>query len=172
MNVMHNRLMALAFLLCALAPLSYSEDNEVRDLAITNVSVIDVVTGRVSKQSVLVNDGKIVRVLDPSESVGQSLEVIEGTGQFLLPGLWDMHVHIVYEAQLIQQMPDLFLDYGVTSVRDTGALLASIQPELARWRALGAAAPDIFFSGPLLDCLLYTSPSPRDGLLSRMPSSA
>ena len=24
----------------------------------------------------------------------------------------------------------------------------------------------------LLDCLLYTSPSPRDGLLSRMPSSA
>ena len=26
--------------------------------------------------------------------------------------------------------------------------------------------------GVLLDCLLYTSPSPRDGLLSRMPSSA
>ena len=26
--------------------------------------------------------------------------------------------------------------------------------------------------GDLLDCLLYTSPSPRDGLLSRMPSSA
>ena len=91
MNVMHNRLMALAFLLCALAPSSYSEDNEVMDLAITNVSVIDVVTGGVSKQSVLVNDGKIARVLDPGESVGQSLEVIEGTGQFLLPGLWDMH---------------------------------------------------------------------------------
>ena len=27
-------------------------------------------------------------------------------------------------------------------------------------------------SGSYLDCLLYTSPSPRDGLLSRMPSSA
>ena len=26
--------------------------------------------------------------------------------------------------------------------------------------------------GHVLDCLLYTSPSPRDGLLSRMPSSA
>ena len=25
---------------------------------------------------------------------------------------------------------------------------------------------------PLIGCLLYTSPSPRDGLLSRMPSSA
>ena len=28
------------------------------------------------------------------------------------------------------------------------------------------------FSDPSSDCLLYTSPSPRDGLLSRMPSSA
>ncbi len=148
---MHNRLLAMAFLLFAFTPPSYSQSSDVMDLAITNVSVIDVVSGGVSKQSVLVNDGKIVRVLDPSESVGQSHEVIDGTGQFLLPGLWDMHVHIVYEAQLIQQMPDLFLDYGVTSVRDTGALLANIKPELTRWRALGAAAPDIFFSGPLLD---------------------
>ena len=28
------------------------------------------------------------------------------------------------------------------------------------------------FGGPDGGCLLYTSPSPRDGLLSRMPSSA
>ena len=32
---------------------------------------------------------------------------------------------------------------------------------------IGACAVD-----PLQSCLLYTSPSPRDGLLSRMPSSA
>ena len=32
---------------------------------------------------------------------------------------------------------------------------------------------DFFGQQPILnDCLLYTSPSPRDGLLSRMPSSA
>ena len=31
---------------------------------------------------------------------------------------------------------------------------------------------DQFFASRLQDCLLYTSPSPRDGLLSRMPSSA
>ena len=45
MNVMHNRLVAVAFFLCAFAPSSYSEDNDVMDLAITNVSVIDVVSG-------------------------------------------------------------------------------------------------------------------------------
>ena len=31
---------------------------------------------------------------------------------------------------------------------------------------------NIYFSDNLYTCLLYTSPSPRDGLLSRMPSSA
>ena len=32
--------------------------------------------------------------------------------------------------------------------------------------------PDFLTIGNIVDCLLYTSPSPRDGLLSRMPSSA
>ena len=32
--------------------------------------------------------------------------------------------------------------------------------------------PQIFFDDQHIGCLLYTSPSPRDGLLSRMPSSA
>ena len=144
MNVMHNRLMAMAFLLFAFVPPSHSETGDIMDLAITNVSVIDVVSGGVSRQSVLVNGGKIARVLDSGESVGKSLEVMDGTGQFLLPGLWDMHVHIVYEPA-DQQMPDLS-DYGVTSVRDTGALLANIQPELARWRALGGPLPISFLA--------------------------
>ena len=35
-----------------------------------------------------------------------------------------------------------------------------------------AAGGVYVFNGQSGDCLLYTSPSPRDGLLSRMPSSA
>ena len=35
-----------------------------------------------------------------------------------------------------------------------------------------AAIEVIRFNGAIESCLLYTSPSPRDGLLSRMPSSA
>ena len=35
-----------------------------------------------------------------------------------------------------------------------------------------APAPAPTEHAPLSPCLLYTSPSPRDGLLSRMPSSA
>ena len=36
----------------------------------------------------------------------------------------------------------------------------------------GRMEDDTVFSDDPVDCLLYTSPSPRDGLLSRMPSSA
>ena len=49
-------------------------------------------------------------------------------------------------------------------------VVASIKPihSLASYLMDGVAKPDLIVDG----CLLYTSPSPRDGLLSRMPSSA
>ena len=52
----------------------------------------------------------------------------------------------------------------------------ALQELIARIRALSRRAvtpvPPVLHSGDLVLCLLYTSPSPRDGLLSRMPSSA
>jgi len=121
------------------------------DLVISNVTTIDVVTGEAARQSVVVRGGRIEAVVSADASIADARETIDGTAHFLIPGLWDMHVHIVYEARLTAQMPSLFLDYGITSVRDTGALLHKIQPEITRWQSMGAEAPDIFFSGPLLD---------------------
>ena len=57
------------------------------------------------------------------------------------------------------------------------------RPEIDSLRAIAVIAVIIYhakinlfgyqlFPGGYLGCLLYTSPSPRDGLLSRMPSSA
>ena len=43
---------------------------------------------------------------------------------------------------------------------------------LMRERAAVDGSPLCFIGAGAYDCLLYTSPSPRDGLLSRMPSSA
>lgn len=132
------------------------------DLMIHNVTTIDPVSGQHENQSVFIKNDKIVDVIENAEVLASSAsgdltgnlianKIIDGSGHFLIPGLWDMHVHIVYEPKLIEQMPTLFLDYGITSVRDTGALLEKIAPEIDRWRELGSEAPDIFFSGPLLD---------------------
>ena len=70
-------------------------------------------------------------------------------------------------------------DYGVTDADETG--LSFIENALIKARhaseatGLPAIADDSGLVVPALGgapCLLYTSPSPRDGLLSRMPSSA
>ena len=123
------------------------------DLMIHNVTTIDPIAGQRDNQSVFIKNDKIVAVISSIEFSASSVtgNIIDGSGHFLIPGLWDMHVHITYEPRLIDQMPALFLDYGITSVRDTGALLEKIVPEVDRWRELGKEAPDIFFSGPLLD---------------------
>ena len=121
------------------------------DIAITNTTLVDVSHGTRSNQTVLVSAGKIVDVVASSEIVPAAKKVIDGQGKFLIPGLWDMHVHITYEPDLTVAMPDLFLSYGITSVRDTGGLMANLTPEIEKWRAAGAVAPNIFFSGPLLD---------------------
>lgn len=121
------------------------------DLVITNVAAVDAAGGMRPAQTVAVRDGWIELVQPASEPTPNATTSIDGTGHFLIPGLWDMHVHITYELGLTGQMADRFLDYGVTSVRDTGGLLPLLQPEIERWRAPDAVAPRIYFSGPLLD---------------------
>ena len=46
------------------------------------------------------------------------------------------------------------------------------QDAAAQIAALKASGCELLFQEQASGCLLYTSPSPRDGLLSRMPSSA
>ena len=64
---------------------------------------------------------------------------------------------------------------------NVNGLRAAVSKGLPEW--LAQENPDILclqetklqpdqYPGEVFDCLLYTSPSPRDGLISRMPSSA
>ena len=61
-----------------------------------------------------------------------------------------------------------------TRMRGADKLLENIDGMTQLYRIAKAAAEngDTYITLPFRDCLLYTSPSPRDGLLSRMPSSA
>ncbi len=121
------------------------------DLAITNVTLIDAKHG-VRRQQTLWVSGEQIAKIQPSSATQQlSTRTIDGGGRFLIPGLWDLHVHVTYEPALTSRMADLFLDYGITSVRDTGGLIPLMQPVVERWRSGQTVAPRIFFSGPLLD---------------------
>ena len=147
-----------AGLCCALSacskPQEIQETPQAAKTIINNVNVVDPVDGLVAQQQVVIQEDKIVYV-GPAEKVSATTntngtdQFIDATGQFLIPGLWDMHVHFLYDEALTDVMPELFLLYGVTSVRDTGGdvtKLAALREALK-----DTPTPRIYFSGPLLD---------------------
>jgi len=125
--------------------------DDIYSLAITNVTTVDAVNGVRSGVTVMLNGDEIVSVEPSAATPPPAAQIIDGSGQYLIPGLWDMHVHVTYEPRMTQQMPALFLDYGITSVRDTGGMLPALLPEIERYRGGEIQAPRIYFSGPLLD---------------------
>jgi imidazolonepropionase-like amidohydrolase len=100
---------------------------ESRTVVIRNVTVIDG-TGSPAKPDMdVVIRGGLIRQIVHRTKVPKDAEVIDGSRKFLIPGLWDMHVHLVYgdESSL-----SVYVANGVTSVRDMGGSLAIIN----QWR--------------------------------------
>lgn len=119
-------------------------------LAITNVTVIDAIAGVRADQTVIV-DGDRIEYVGPAGDAPVVADTVSGQGKYLIPGLWDMHVHLTYDDRITPVMPEAFLRHGVTSVRDTGGLLRKLGPVVEEFRSDAAMAPRVFFSGPLLD---------------------
>ncbi len=118
--------------------------------AITNVTVIDAING-VREHQTVIFDGDEIVAIESGATESAVVESIDGSGKYLIPGLWDFHVHLTYDDRFTAAMPELFLSYGITSVRDTGGLMHKILPVVEKMRAADALAPRVFFSGPLLD---------------------
>ena len=78
-------------------------------------------------------------------------EQIDASGQFVIPGLWDFHVHFTFDKRFTDAMAGLFLYHGITNVRDTGGRLEDLLPVVDTLRSAGSNAPNIWYSGPLLD---------------------
>lgn len=142
--------------------------------AITNVTVIDAINGVRSHQTVVFDGDEIISV-GPGDAPANIGKSIDGTGKYLIPGLWDFHVHLSYDERFTKDMPALFLSYGVTSVRDTGGTLQKILPIVESMRAPAAVAPRVWFSGPLLDgtYVVYDGESrPEIGVRNANPDDA
>ena len=127
------------------------------DILISNVTIVDAKQGLIEGVDVAITDGLIIRVSSsetPSSSsleFNESAQVIDGKGKYLIPGLWDMHVHLTYDKRFTNTMPEAFLSWGITSVRDTGGMLQDLLPIIKRLREPGVFSPRVYFSGPLLD---------------------
>lgn len=122
---------------------------------VKNVTVIPMDRERVLQdQSVIVRDGKIAemgnsdKIKTPKEAV-----VIDGTGKFLIPGLFDMHAHFFYEqgdhVNTCNQELKMMLANGLTTVRIMAGHPAYLEArenvKKASW-----AGPELFIASPQL----------------------
>ncbi len=109
--------------------------------AIVNVNVVDVERGEIrAGQTVVVSEGNITAI-GPSASVAAPANAarIPGEGRYVIPGLWDMHVHLRSDQakpyiRMVEDnasLLDLFLPNGVIGIREMGG---DIPDDVMRWR--------------------------------------
>ncbi|QYA25639.1 amidohydrolase family protein [Gramella sp. MT6] len=147
-------LLALSFLICLIS--CNSEPEEV-DLLITNATVLDIEQNKKwPNRFVAIRNDTIIAVKTMRNSDDfNATEVYDARGNFVMPGLWDNHVHFRGGDTLISENKDLlplFLKYGITTVRDAGG---DISESVFKWKEQiengELEGPRIFSSGPKLD---------------------
>jgi imidazolonepropionase-like amidohydrolase len=115
-------------------------------IVIRNVNIVDVESGTIRKnRNVTIRGSRILSVAPGKMRAG----AINGTGKYLIPGLWDMHVHLWDKKPAF----NAYLANGVLGVRDMGSDFARARA----WRA------DIE-AGRLIGPRIRTAGSPIDGL--------
>ncbi len=152
------RIFASLLLLVSLPTLFVAQINQptqVVPIAFTNVTVIGL-TGAPSKSDMtVIITGNQISVIGKTRKVRipKNSQIIDATGKFLIPGLWDMHVHVLGQER-IDTFLQLFIANGVTGIRDMGttekgfAGLARLRKEIADGTRTG---PRIIAAGRILD---------------------
>lgn len=151
-----NMMRFVAFFLLALAPgaCAHTPSAGEAPLAIVDVTVIDVTAAdkdaaRLPRRTVIVHKGMIAAVGRTGElAVPRGAHRIDGRGKYLIPGLWDAHVHL---GTFGRSALPLLVAEGVTSVRDMGgasALLKGWRSEVEQGALTG---PRILIAGRLIE---------------------
>jgi imidazolonepropionase-like amidohydrolase len=135
---------------------SFSSAEPSTQLAITHVTLIDA-TGRPPQldQTVLIDAGRITAVgAAATIKVPKTARTIDASGKFLLPGFWDMHVHLAGvtadPSWGKQVLLPLLLANGVTGVRDMGGDLDALLAWQRDAESGALLAPRIVAAGPFL----------------------
>ena len=116
-------------------------------LALSEVTIVDIEAGLVHPgQTLLLDEGRITAVGTAGEvEPPEDAKVVNLSGRYLIPGLWDMHFHPEHPEDL-----DLLLVNGVL-----GARVLFGQPAHLAWRAeieLGMRlGPRLFLCGPIIE---------------------
>ena len=145
---------ALCLLLTRLSPAQ--QKPATAPIVITHAAVINPGTSSVqANRTVVITGDHITSVSDAAKfQPPKNARVIDATGQYLIPGLWDMHVHSAFGDWFPggrDIILPLFIANGVTGVRDMGGdapVLLEWRREIADGQIIG---PRMIISGSMLD---------------------
>jgi imidazolonepropionase-like amidohydrolase len=127
-----------------------------RPIVIVHATIINPGSSSVqADRAIVISGDRIVSVSDAGAFRSPpSARVIDATGQYLIPGLWDMHVHSAFGDWFPggrDIILPLFIVNGVTGVRDMGGdtpILLDWRKDITNGRIIG---PRMLISGPMLD---------------------
>ncbi len=149
------RFFAAVFLFITFLALKAAPGVEPETLILTNVNIIDTRSGSLARNmTVVVKNGRI----DGIAKVGliqesRKIRLVNTNGKFLIPGLWDMHVHTAggsapaWDEKIIYP---LYIANGITGVRDMGGDPAMLQQRRERIEHGQLLGPHMVFGGPFL----------------------
>lgn len=120
-------------------------------LVIKNTNVIPMTQESVLKnQTVIIENGKIKSINNFNESINYAnAQIIDGTDKYIMPGLFDMHVHLN-----TSELMDLLFANGVTSIRNMWGFPIQLEwkEKIKKGEKIG---PYIYTTGPLTDGVMY-----------------
>jgi imidazolonepropionase-like amidohydrolase len=140
-------------LLAANAPEAHATSDSATVLR--NVTIVNIERNRIEPQRdvVIVGDRIVGIQAGGTARAPKQGRVLDGNGKFLMPGLWDFHVHVFSAPGEEEFALPLYILNGITGVRDAGALRTlPEQQRVATAIELGErVGPRLVLAGALID---------------------
>ena len=142
------------FFLAVLFNAEGKKNPEPERLIFTNVNVVNTRDGGVEEGvTVVITKGRITGVgkvgFVPEQ---RNIQVINANGKYLIPGLWDMHVHSAFVSPAWDEkvIYPLYIANGVTGVRDMGGDPEVLESRRKRIQSGELLGPRLVLAGPFL----------------------
>lgn len=89
-------------------------------MLVDNVAVVDVDRGKILSAQRIVIVGNRIQAMGSADAVKipKGARVVDARGQYMIPGLWDIHTH---SSTLTDILYPMFLANGITGIRDAGS---------------------------------------------------
>jgi imidazolonepropionase-like amidohydrolase len=143
-----NSILAVLLFFCFLFAVKTLAQSNNNSLALNNVTIIDATGNRPQKEmTVIISNGRISAIGKTKKlKVPANTQIIDASGKYLIPGLWDMHTHI-WDKDFIPA----YIANGITGVRDMGGALDAWSKWRTEFETGTTLGPRSIFSGRIID---------------------